>query len=146
MLLCSDGFRSGKREFAKRWVEARGIYRVYLATAYCSGDAEMDERIAKHRAARGECWQTFEVAASPDWAEPELWVEKAVSLGDALLFDCLTLWTSLCMEKGYSEEKLLALTKRLLAALNGCGKPVALVTNEVGMGLVPDAAARQSVS
>lgn len=138
MLLCSGGCRSGKSEFAKQWAEERGEKRVYLATAYCDGDPEMDDRIAKHRAGRGDGWQTFELALSPDWNEPEVWVKKAAALGDVLLFDCLTLWTSLCLEKGYEEKELLALTKRLLNALGGCGKPVAIVTNEVGMGLVPD--------
>lgn len=138
MLLASGGCRSGKSEFAKRWAEERGDARVYLATAYCDGDAEMDERIAKHRAGRGDGWRTFEVGASPDWAEPEKWVKEAADLGEVLLFDCLTLWTSLCLEKGCDEKELLALTKRLLSAFCGCGKPVALVTNEVGMGLVPD--------
>lgn len=140
MLLCSGGCRSGKSAFAKQWAEEHGQNRIYLATAYRDGDLEMDDRIVKHRAARGRGWQTFEVAASPDWAEPESWVKRVVALGDVLLFDCLTLWTSLCLEKGYREKDLLALTDRLLNTLNGCGKPVALVTNEVGMGLVPDTA------
>lgn len=97
----------------------------------------MDGRIARHRAERGEGWKTFEAAEHPLWDAPEIWVAEAASLGDALLFDCLTLWTAFCLEKGCDEAALLALARRLLVAFGACGKPVALVTNEVGMGLVP---------
>lgn len=136
MLLCTGGCRSGKSEFARQWVETRGEKRVFLATAY-AGDAEMARRIERHQEARGPGWATCEVASGL-WREPEKLVGEAAGMGDALLFDCLTLWTALCLEGGYGEARTLALTDRLLAALAGCGRPVALVSNEVGMGLVPD--------
>lgn len=136
MLLCTGGCRSGKSEFARVWAEARGKRRVYLATAY-AGDEEMARRIARHQAVRGPGWATFEVARAR-WEEPGTWLPEAASMGEVLLFDCLTLWTSLCLERGYGEDEVLAVTDRLLSALANCGKPVALVTNELGMGLVPD--------
>ena len=108
---------------------------MFLATAY-AGDAEMAQRVERHKEARGAGWATYEVASGP-WGEPEKWVGEAAGMGDVLLFDCLTLWTSLCLEGG-GEVGTLALTDRLLDALAGCGRPVALVSNEVGMGLVPD--------
>lgn len=136
MLLCSGGCRSGKSEFARLWAEAHGERRVYVATAYIRDD-EMADRIERHKAARGEGWSTFE-AAGEGWDDPETWVGEAAKQGGVLLFDCLTLWTSLCLERGLGEEGILALTDRMLAALRRTGKPVALVTNEVGMGLVPE--------
>lgn len=137
MLLCTGGCRSGKSSYAQAWVEARGKNRVYIATAYTSEDPEMRQRIARHQVSRGEGWRTLE-AAPALWAEPEGLAAEAAALGDALLFDCLTLWTSLCLEKKLDETATLGLATRLLKSFNACGKPVALVSNEVGMGLVPD--------
>lgn len=136
MLLCTGGCRSGKSEFARQWIEARGSRRVYIATAYAAEDDEMLRRIKRHQDARGKGWVTREAASGP-WAGPEVLVAEAAAMGDALLFDCLTLWTSLCLENGCDERAVLALTDRLLDSFHGCGKPVALVTNELGMGLVP---------
>ncbi|SBV97970.1 Bifunctional adenosylcobalamin biosynthesis protein CobP [uncultured delta proteobacterium] len=137
MLVCTGGCRSGKSEFARQWAESRAALRVYMATAYDGGDEEMHRRIARHQASRGEGWATYEVASGP-WETPERLAASASAMGDVLLFDCLTLWTSLCLEKGYDEAGTLALTTRLLTSLRECGKPVVLVTNEVGMGLVPE--------
>lgn len=136
MLLVTGGCRSGKSDFARRWVEEQGRRFCFIATAYVT-DAEMAARIERHQNSRGEGWFNFE-AASADVERPELWVPPLVAEADALLFDCLTLWTSLCMERGHDETALLALTKRLLHAFASSGKPVALVSNELGMGLVPD--------
>ena len=137
LLLCTGGCRSGKSEYARQWAEKQGIARVYMASAYISGDEEMQLRIARHQASRGQGWVTYEAASGP-WENPELLVAEASSLGSVLLFDCLTLWTSLCLEKKLDETATLTLTSRLLEALCACGKPVAIVTNEIGMGLVPE--------
>ena len=136
MLLCTGGCRSGKSDFALKWVEAQAAKRVYVATADATEDMELLHRIARHRGVRGEGWATFETASGP-WADPEALVKGAVAEGDAILFDCLTLWASLCLHKGLGEQEILALADRLFNALGNCGKPVAMVTNEIGMGLVP---------
>ena len=137
LLLCTGGCRSGKSDYARHWAEEQAPDRVYIASAYMADDDEMRSRIARHQASRGKGWTTYEVASGP-WTTPERLVAEASSLGGVLLFDCLTLWTALCLEKGYDETATLDLTARLLDALKTCGSPVALVTNEVGMGLVPD--------
>ncbi len=138
ILFCTGGCRSGKSHFAKRWAEDQGERRVYIATAYSgSGDEEMARRIERHQRERGQGWTTYEVADGP-WNEPERLAAEAASRGDVLLFDCLTLWTSLCLERGCEVEDILYLALRLVAALRATGKPVAMVGNEVGMGLVPD--------
>lgn len=136
MLVCSGGCRSGKSEFARQWAEKRGERRVYVATAYVC-DAEMERRIDRHKDARGPGWSTLEIA-DKRWARPEDWAPEACAMGDVILFDCLTLWTSLCLERGLDEAGTLALTDRLLDVLARCGRPAVLVTNELGMGLVPD--------
>lgn len=137
LLLCTGGCRSGKSEFARQWAEERSSARVFMATAYSSGDPEMLARIARHQSVRKNGWLTYEAASGP-WTEPERLVAEAANMGDALLFDCLTLWTSLCLENNLDMESTLVLTDRLLASFRRCGRNVALVSNEVGMGLVPD--------
>ena len=146
MLLCTGGCRSGKSAYAQKWVEERAANRLYIATAYAC-DEEMATRIARHRNDRGEGWTTLETDGEL-WREPELLFRAVEDRFDvhaqtvhgcegALLFDCLTLWTSRCFEKNLSESAILALAERLFAALVKGGRPVAVVTNEVGMGLVP---------
>ncbi len=141
-LYVSGGCRSGKSAYAQRWVETASPSRVYLATALPS-DEEMAARILKHRNARGKGWAVLEPALG-DWDEPELLARRATALGGAILLDCLTLWTSGCLMRDMEEESLLSLADRLLLALRATRLPVALVSNELGMGLVPEnAAARQ---
>jgi len=143
MLLCTGGCRSGKSEYARHWAEARGASRVYIATAYVSSDPEMQQRIALHQQSRKDGWRTLE-AASSLWVKPRQLVREAADMGDVLLFDCLTLWTSLCVEHGRDEAATLELTSLLLESFQECGRPVVLVTNEVGMGLVPENALARS--
>lgn len=106
-----------------------GLARVYLATA-TAGDAEMRERIAHHRATRGDGWRTVE--------EPLALVEtlaREAAPDRALLVDCLTLWLSNLMHAGCD---VAAEARRLADCLRHTPGPVVLVSNEVGLGLVPD--------
>ena len=139
MLLCTGGSRSGKSSYAQQWAESRAASRLFIATAYAC-DGEMAERIDRHRKVRGHGWSTLEIS-SVLWKEPEnmLSAVEAFSPG-VILFDCLTLYTSLCLCEGFSEEETLAKTRRLFATLRAVHCPVAVVTNEVGMGLVPTTA------
>lgn len=141
-LYVSGGCRSGKSAYAQRWAENASPARVYLATAL-PGDEDMAARILKHRNARGKGWAVLEPALE-DWDEPELLVRRTNALGGAILLDCLTLWTSGCLMRGMVEEGILSLADRLLLALRATRLPVALVSNELGMGLAPeDAVVRQ---
>ncbi|MBR0868870.1 bifunctional adenosylcobinamide kinase/adenosylcobinamide-phosphate guanylyltransferase [Bradyrhizobium tropiciagri] len=128
VILVTGGARSGKSRRAE--VLARGVsgQPVYVATAEAL-DAEMDERIAGHRARRGN-----------DWIEREVPLDLVEALaatdgGGARLVDCLTLWLSnlLHAERDWSQEVM-----RLANALPRQQSPVILVTNEVGLGIVPD--------
>lgn len=95
----------------------------------------MRERIARHRADRGDGWRTVE--APLDLAG----VLGAVSADHAVLVDCATLWLSNHLLAGHDLQQE---TDRLMAALAVCPARVAVVTNEVGWSIVPEnALARQ---
>lgn len=126
--LVLGGARSGKTRHALACAEALGPDRVMIATAE-AGDAEMAERIARHRAERGPGWRTIE--APLDLAD----ALAAAGPADAILIDCLTLWLSNLMLAGRDPE---AETATLIGALAKAPAPVILVSNEVGMGLVPE--------
>jgi adenosylcobinamide kinase/adenosylcobinamide-phosphate guanylyltransferase len=127
--LVLGGARSGKSSFAEQIVRESGLEKVYVATAV-AGDAEMQSRIAHHRDRRGDGWRTVE--------EPLHLVEvisREAAGSRILLVDCLTLWLSNLM---HAEADTAGEAKRLIAALEGATCPVVLVSNEVGLGLVPE--------
>ena len=127
--LVLGGARSGKSAHAESLVEGVPGGRVYLATA-TAGDAEMTARIAEHRARRGDGWTTVEEPLDLAGAL----AENAIA-GRTVLVDCLTLWLSNIMA---DERDVEAATDRLVEALAGAGGPIVLVSNEVGLGIVPD--------
>jgi adenosylcobinamide kinase / adenosylcobinamide-phosphate guanylyltransferase len=126
--LITGGARSGKSTRAEARARALAGRPVYVATAEAL-DAEMRERIAKHRARRGS-----------EWLEREAPLELVAALvetdGDgARLVDCLTLWLSNLM---HAERDWEQAAKLLVEALGVQKSPVVLVTNEVGLGIVPE--------
>lgn len=128
--LVLGGAASGKSAFAEGLVAGWGGPRVYVATAQ-AGDAEMEAKIARHRGARGPGWRTVE---APREVASAL---RAATPGEAVLVDCATLWLSNRMLAGADLAREEA---ELLAAFEACAAPVAVVSNEVGLGLVPDTA------
>lgn len=142
--LILGGARSGKSAYAERLAGESGRPVLYIATA-TAGDDEMAARIARHRAQRPGDWRTVE--APVDVAEA---VRGNAGRGDAVLLDCLTLWVSNVMlrETGSATEipmdSLAAIEARLvreaLALVDEARQrdlSLALVSNEVGMGVVP---------
>ncbi len=127
--LVLGGARSGKSRHAEGLVEGLAEACVYIATAQAR-DAEMRARIAEHQARRGLRWSTVEVPLELARA-----LAEADGPGRAVLVDCLTLWLANLMEAGREVE---AETRTLLAALEGMAAPVVLVSNEVGLGIVPE--------
>ncbi len=139
--LILGGARSGKSAYAESLATATGKEVIYIATAH-AGDQEMAARIAHHRQQRPAGWKT---------------VEDPVALGDALqrwcapdriiLIDCLTLWLTnlLCSEAvDFPEVGMVTLPAlfheqraKFLQALEQANGDVVLVSNEVGMGIVP---------
>ena len=127
-VLVLGGARSGKSAYALRLAEASGLERVFVATGEAS-DAEMRERIARHRAERDARWRTVEAPLDlPDVLAAE------ARAGRVLVVDCLTLWLSnLILAERDAERSAAALG----AALRDAAGPVLLVSNEVGQGVVP---------
>jgi adenosylcobinamide kinase / adenosylcobinamide-phosphate guanylyltransferase len=127
------GARSGKSSFAEKLVEDTskelGLQPVYLATGRAF-DKEMESRISIHRDRRGSEWQTVEEPLDLVGA-----LEKHAGYDRFMLVDCLTLWiTNLMM----AEQNIAAETKTLIAALPKLSGPVVFVSNEVGLGIVPE--------
>jgi adenosylcobinamide kinase/adenosylcobinamide-phosphate guanylyltransferase len=134
IILITGGARSGKSVRAEARAKAFAGKPVYIATAEAL-DGEMRERIAGHRTRRGREWIEHETPLEL------VSVIQATDDGGARLVDCLTLWLSNLMhaERDWSRE-----TAELAKALRAQKSPVVLVTNEVGLGIVPDnALARQ---
>src|SRR5271165_3582579 len=128
LVLLIGGARSGKSQFALRLASSQPTECVFIATAE-PGDAEMAERIARHRAERPEAWRTIE--------EP-LRLREAILGADGaacVVVDCLTLWTANALaEHGGVETEALALAAAQ-AASSRPGLTIA-VSNEVGLGIV----------
>lgn len=130
VILVLGGARSGKSAHAQALAEKLFRHPCYVATAEVQ-DGEMADRVRRHRRARGRRWGCIE--------EP---LELAGVLRrpprgcDGLLVDCLTLWLSNVM----LQEGARAIPRRkreLIAALRQAPQPVLLVSNEVGLGIVP---------
>ncbi len=127
--LVLGGARSGKSAYAQGLAEAHGPARLYLATG-SAGDKEMAARIARHQRDRGQGWTTLE--------EP---LEVAAALtaharsSTIVVVDCLTLWVSNLMLAGWDPGLAIAALAEAVGELAG---PAILVSNEVGMGIVPD--------
>jgi len=128
--LVLGGARSGKSAFAQRRALESGLKVIYFATAE-AGDAEMAERIARHRAERPAEWGLVEEPLALAGA-----LRRQAAPHHCLLVDCLTLW--LCNLLAVGEQRLRTETADLLATLADLPGQVLLVSNEVGQGIVPD--------
>ena len=129
LTLALGGASSGKSEFAENLLLSSGLSPVYLATAQDRGDAEWRARIDRHRARRGKNWRMLEAPLEPG---PAL---AGARTGEAVLLDCATLWLSNHLLAGHD---LAERTAALLAALADCAAPVVVVSNEAGLGVVPE--------
>ncbi|HTZ39288.1 MAG TPA: bifunctional adenosylcobinamide kinase/adenosylcobinamide-phosphate guanylyltransferase [Syntrophales bacterium] len=137
IILVTGGGRSGKSTFAQRMAESMADSRVYIATCPVIDD-EMAERVRKHREARkAGRWDTME---EPLALADALREEKH----DICLVDCLTLWVNNVVyeaeKKGraVTEEDIALLCDGILEACRRRAGTVIFVTNEVGMGIIPD--------
>ena len=128
-VLILGGARSGKSARAQHLAETAMGTRVYIATAQALDD-EMSDRIARHQADRGDGWRTVETPLDLVGA-----LESQAGAGEVVLVDCLTLWLSNLMHSGRNID---AETERLCACLQSLGSEIVLVSNEVGLGLVPE--------
>ena len=122
------GAASGKSLYAESLVTDTGAPRVYIATGE-AWDDEMRAKIAAHVDQRGPGWRTLE---APLDVAPAL---ASVAEDEVALLDCATMWMSNHL---LAENDLEAETARLLDALAACKGKVVVVSNEVGMGIVPE--------
>ena len=128
LTLILGGAASGKSLFAERLIMDSGLKPHYVATAHAD-DAEMQRKIAVHRDRRGSEWSVTEAALDPGA------VLVASGPGEMLLVDCATLWLSNVMLADRDVEAEIA---SLLRAIESCPSPVVIVSNETGMGIVPE--------
>jgi adenosylcobinamide kinase/adenosylcobinamide-phosphate guanylyltransferase len=126
LTLVLGGARSGKSRHGEELLMHAPPPWIYVATAEAFDD-EMRERIAHHRGRREEHWRTRDVPLELANAVPQLQAPA--------LIDCLTLWLSNVMLAGRDVD---AECDRLAAALSAASGPLVVVSNEVGMGLVPE--------
>ena len=143
IILCSGGARSGKSEFAERLALATKGQKAYVATGQAF-DEEMVDRINKHQERRGKIWNNFEVPLhlADEW-------ENISQSADVILIDCLTMFTTNHMmaygsirgqeDANRLEQTILSELDILLDSIQSCeNKTVIFVTNEIGLGIVPD--------
>jgi adenosylcobinamide kinase/adenosylcobinamide-phosphate guanylyltransferase len=129
--LLLGGARSGKSRLAQARTERMAGELVFVATGEAL-DAEMAERIARHRAERDLRWRTVEAPRDlPDV------LTRECTPGRVVLVDCLTLWLSNVMLSG---ADTVAASRDLVSAIEGQRGTLVLVSNEVGMGIVPETA------
>lgn len=130
VILIGGGARSGKSAFALERARQLGARRAYVATAQAF-DREMSARIAAHVRERGGAFETHEV--------PHALPEAMARLdADVAVIDCLTMWLSNQLLQDRTEAQVLAEVERLANVLEERRLHALIVTNEVGMGIVPD--------
>jgi len=123
------GARSGKSRYAEELVMDCAPPWVYIATAEAH-DGEMSAKIAAHRNRRDSRWRTVEAPLDLPGAIAAHGNEE-----QAVLVDCLTLWLTNVMLAG---RDLIVEQQRLITALGDASGPLVVVSNEVGLGIVPD--------
>ena len=143
IILCSGGARSGKSEFAEQLALSLKGRKAYVATGQAFDD-EMKDRIKKHQLRRGKEWITFEIPLHlhKNW-------EEIKNVSDVILIDCLTMFTSNHVfahgdintqeDANRIESIILKELRLLLQEINNSNdKTVIFVTNEIGLGIVPE--------
>lgn len=143
IILCSGGARSGKSEFAEQLALSLKGRKAYVATGQAFDD-EMNDRIKKHQLRRGKEWITFEIPLylHKNW-------EQIKNVSDVILIDCLTMFTSNHVfahgdintqeDSNRIESIILEELRLLLQEINNSNdKTVIFVTNEIGLGIVPE--------
>lgn len=147
MILITGGSSSGKSEFAERLVSDMGEKRLYLATGRVTDD-EMAARVLKHQLRRGSSWQTIEGNPSEDPAVYDSY--------DGILLDSVTTWVTNLLFASFEqngqfvepdwfkvdyrqiEEKIRDSVSAFAKMAEAYQLPLVLVTDETGLGVVPD--------
>ena len=124
------GARAGKTTFAERLASTWGGEVTYIATCpRIEGDAELADRIERHRAERPASWTTV---------EEEIDLTRSITGSTGLIvIDCLTTWVGNLLHRGHDEAAVLGASDLAIDAVLGRGEPTVAVSNEVGSGVVP---------
>ena len=128
----TGGARSGKSAFAEKLASGLAGKRAYLATAQAL-DPEMAAKIENHRKDRSTAWDTYEEPL----AVAEL-LKKLSGRYDVVLLDCLTLWLSNVMAHTDGDGAVASRSEDLVMAIKDFNGACIVVSNEVGLGIVPD--------
>jgi len=144
IVMVTGGARSGKSTYGEQLAKVRGRNIAYIATAIVT-DKDMEDRVKKHRKSRPQEWLTIERYKGFDNIDKDI-----VMSTDLFLLDCITtMVTNLMFDKDIDydscsnediqmvEDYVFGEVKKLLDFMESNGKEIILVTNEVGMGLVP---------
>ena len=124
------GARSGKSELSTKLAGAADLPVVVVVTAEAR-DEEMTERIRRHRESRPAAWLTVEAPVEVAKAVGELAPNAFVVL------DCLSLWVSNAIEATLGDDRILDEAREIASALAKREAPAVVVSNEVGLGIVP---------
>lgn len=124
------GARSGKSSFVERRAASHGAPTAFVATAVPIDD-EMAQRISAHRASRPPHWHTVE--------EPLLIADavESVAAFEVIVVDCLTVWLGNALHEGWDEAMIDSQVHRLAAFLHSAASSAYVVSNDVGLGIVP---------
>jgi adenosylcobinamide kinase/adenosylcobinamide-phosphate guanylyltransferase len=133
VIFVTGGARSGKSDFAQEMAEKIEGKRVFVATAQAF-DEEMEERIQKHQENRGARWDTLEEPIDIGGT-----IRSVLGQYKTILIDCLTVWMSnLLLEYPDQNEKISEIVDDFFSGLSESEETIIVVSNEVGMGIVPD--------
>jgi adenosylcobinamide kinase/adenosylcobinamide-phosphate guanylyltransferase len=133
VILIGGGARSGKSRFALEYAQRLGERRLFVATAQAF-DAEMQDRILRHQEERGSAFATAE-----EPLELARLLEQVRDV-DLIVVDCLTLWLSNLLLRGDSVEQIDGHVAKLVSVVRQRRQHVLMVSNEVGLGIVPESA------
>ena len=135
-ILVLGGARSGKSRFAQELAKKLGSQVLFIATGEPLDD-EMEARIEEHKKSRPDTWRTLEIPTDIGNR-----LEKEIGNAEVAIIDCLSLLVCNCMgdELDYqkAEKKVLAEIDGFIPCMNRLNTSFIIVSNEVGMGLVPD--------
>jgi adenosylcobinamide kinase/adenosylcobinamide-phosphate guanylyltransferase len=127
--LITGGVKSGKSSFALTL--AKNAKNPFFVATGWAGDDEMSDRIKKHKKERSRIWTTIEEKLDLNAAIASAVIQNA----DFIIIDCLTLWTSNLI---YSKKDINSYASTLIESLSSTKIPIVVVTNEVGLGIVPN--------
>lgn len=136
-ILITGGVRSGKSSFAQELAAMSNEPVLFVATAIASDD-EMRQRIEQHRRSRPTCWSTLEATTNIGNQ-----IRKEIGTMRVVVVDCITLllneifYQSEPINSDVIEEKVIAEIDELIVSINNTDATFIIVTNEVGLGVVP---------